>query len=94
MHEYELNSQMDITAASAFADLLLSRRVVAANPETCEEWGYYISPEVHAFIVAYLGDGTPLHAYDMTHRHQNKGRAFIVLLRSVASALEQQIGRA
>lgn len=94
MHEHDIPTHMDLTAASAFVDLMVGNRVVAANAETGEDWGPPTSPEIRAFLVAALGDGMPISAYDVFTRHQHKGRALVALLRVAADAIERGCGRA
>lgn len=78
---------MDSTQIGAFIDYMLSGTPVAANAETGEEWIVPHSPALRAFIIARLGDNTPINAHQALTRHPAKGRALAEFLREAADAI-------
>lgn len=76
---------MDRTQADAFIDLLVGSKSLGVDSNG-DEVGAPISPEMRAFIVARLGDKTPLHAHHMRRSPEMASR-MAGLLREVADGI-------
>lgn len=80
---------MDRLQVSAFADYLTGWRAVGVDSGG-EEVSAPISPEMRAFVVAFLGDNTPNSGYLMLRRKEEM-RALASFLREIACSLDDVI---
>lgn len=76
---------MDKAQLNAFVDYMIGWRTVGAADE--QELTAPTCPEMRAFVVARLGDKTPLHGYDAVRNYNDCGTVLAVLLHEVADGL-------
>lgn len=76
---------MDKTQINAFVDYMIGWRTIAATEQ--EEFNEPICREMRAFVLARLGEKTPLHGYEAVRNVNDCGSALAALLYEVANGL-------
>ncbi len=76
---------MDKAQLNAFVDYMIGWRTVGVAGE--EELTAPLCPEMRSFVIARLGDKTPVHGYDAVRDHNGCGGALASLLHEVADGL-------
>lgn len=77
---------MDKAQLNAFVDYMIGWRTIAATDQ--EEFTEPLCREMRAFVLARLGEKTPLHGYEAVRDIKGCGAALAGLLREVADGLD------